>query len=260
MKKGSVLWGGGESVEVSVRDCSFEECSGDGESRWIELKGRNTQTLVGSNWEGSFNKTSVWSGVMIEAASWSHNSSFNPYSLLYEFHPRSAGKILVSTTEKSEDHPLCGSLERPCRTISDGVTLTNERNVEIVGSVSLNSKLLMNGDALLICGFKQHGRLEMVGKGQIVNNVFVYPDELSLSALTLDVSSSTLESSEGIVVCENGEVIVQNVAVSSSRSINPSLLVVSGGRVNEWSDSLLAFFLLNGSSDPNIRIDQSERD
>ncbi|KAK2946577.1 hypothetical protein BLNAU_18490 [Blattamonas nauphoetae] len=233
MKKGSVLWGElGESVEVNVRDCSFEECSGDGETRWIELKGRNTQTLVGSNWEGSFNKTSVWSGVMVEAANWSHDSSFNPYSLLYEFHPRSAGKILVSTTEKSEDHPLCGSLELPCRTISDGVKLTNERNVEIVGSVSLSSELLMNGDALLICGFKQHGRLEMVGKGQIVNNVFVYPDELSLSALTLDVSSSTLESSEGIVVCENGEVIVQNVVVSSSRSINPSLLVVSGGRVN----------------------------
>ncbi|KAK2945420.1 hypothetical protein BLNAU_19637 [Blattamonas nauphoetae] len=233
MKKGSVLWGElGEFVQVSVRDCSFEECSGDGESRWIELKGRNTPTLVGSNWEGSFNKTSVWSGVMVESTSWSHDDSFNPYSLLYEFHPRSAGKILVSTTEKSEDHPLCGSLELPCRTISDGVKLTNERNVEIVGSVSLTSKMLMNGDPLLICGFKQHGRLEMVGKGQIVNNVFVYPDELSLSALTLDVSSSTLESSEGIVVCENGEVIVQNVVVSSSRSINPSLLVVSGGRVN----------------------------
>ncbi|KAK2940473.1 hypothetical protein BLNAU_24611 [Blattamonas nauphoetae] len=233
MKKGSVLWGElRESVEVSVRDCSFDECSGDGETRWIELKGRNTPTLVGSNWEGSFNKTSVWSGVMVEAESWSHDSSFNPYSLLYEFHPRSNGKILVSTTEKSEDHPLCGSLELPCRTISDGVQLTNERNVEIVGSVSLNSKLLMNGDPLFVCGFKQHGRLEMVGKGQIVNNVFVYPDELSLSALTLDVSSSTLESSEGIVVCENGEVIVENVAVSSSRSINPSLLVVSGGRVN----------------------------
>ncbi|KAK2945623.1 hypothetical protein BLNAU_19478 [Blattamonas nauphoetae] len=223
MKKGSVLWGElGESVEVSVRGCSFDECSGDGESRWIELKGRNTPTLVGSNWEGSFNKTSVWSGVMVESTSWSHDDSFNPYSLLYEFHPRSAGKILVSTTEKSEDHPLCGSLELPCRTISDGVKLTNERNVEIVGSVSLTSKMLMNGDPLLICGFKQHGRLEMVGKGQIVNNVFVYPDELSLSALTLDVSSSTLESSEGIV----------NVVVSSSRSINPSLLVVSGGRVN----------------------------
>ncbi|KAK2948424.1 hypothetical protein BLNAU_16679 [Blattamonas nauphoetae] len=60
MKKGSVLWGElRESVEVSVRDCSFDECSGDGETRWIELKGRNTPTLVGSNWEGSFNKTSV---------------------------------------------------------------------------------------------------------------------------------------------------------------------------------------------------------
>ncbi|KAK2955577.1 hypothetical protein BLNAU_9435 [Blattamonas nauphoetae] len=213
MKKGSVLWGElGESVEVSVKHCSFEECSGDGETRWIELKGRNTHTLVGSNWEGSFNKTSVWSGVMVEAESWSHDSSFNPYSLLYEFHPRSAGKILVSTTEKSEDHPLCGSLERPCRTISDGVTLTNERNVEIVGSVSLNSKI--------------------ADEWRCSVDLWIQTAWKTGDALTLDVSSSTLESSEGIVVCENGEVIVENVVVSSSRSINPSLLVVWGGRVN----------------------------
>ncbi|KAK2946786.1 hypothetical protein BLNAU_18244 [Blattamonas nauphoetae] len=165
LKKRCVLWGDlEESVEVSVRGCSFEECSGDGEARWIELKGRNTLSLVGSKWEGSFNKTSVWSGVMVES------------------------------TGRSES--------------------------------------LMNGDPLFVCGFKQHLRLEQVGKVQIVNNVFVNPDELELSALTLDVSSSTLESDEGIVLCENGELIVQNVVVSSSRSINASLLIVSGGRRN----------------------------
>ncbi|KAK2946536.1 hypothetical protein BLNAU_18512 [Blattamonas nauphoetae] len=75
----------------------------------------------------------------------------------------------------------------------------------------------MDGDLLWIVGHKKKGILKMIGSSQIVNNVF---DTLLLSFVTVDVSDSTLSSSDSLILNENGEVSIESSTFKSNNVIS----------------------------------------
>ncbi|KAK2954862.1 hypothetical protein BLNAU_10192 [Blattamonas nauphoetae] len=232
-KNGSVLCCEiSDSVSVQVHRTEFNCCTGGNEDRWIELRGSNLDTFKTTSWSGTFDKETEWSAVMVQRTTdWPHASSFNPFSIIYELHPRPNNTALVSIVEKSADHPLCGSFEAPCSSILGAFSTTKLTTFEIVGSASVTSVIRMEGEPLHVSGYKSHGVLMIEGEGQIVNNVFSYPDELILSSLTLDVRDTALDEDSSILVSENGEVVLKSVVVSSIKPLKCHLLSVSGGKV-----------------------------
>ncbi|KAK2956849.1 hypothetical protein BLNAU_8126 [Blattamonas nauphoetae] len=201
--------------DIAVLDSSFELCTSSDTKTWILLKGGETSHLVEGNTESSLSPTA---------------DPFNPHSLLYEFYRRESEVIVVSGSEVNEDHPLCGHAKLPCLTVDRGVELTGQRRVEIVGEADLRSKLRMDGDLLKIEGHKRKGTMKMIGKSGIVNNLFDDPDTLLLSFVTLDLSHSTLTSSDALIVNENGEVEFSSAAIASSLSVACSLVRLTGGQ------------------------------
>ncbi|KAK2946711.1 hypothetical protein BLNAU_18383 [Blattamonas nauphoetae] len=87
---------------------------------------------------------------------------------------------------KNEDHPLCGSSELTCLSVDTSVGLTTVRTVEINGEGDVKTQMRMDGDFLTIEGHRKRGVVRMIGKGQIVSNVFGNPDTLLLSFVSVD--------------------------------------------------------------------------
>ncbi|KAK2958988.1 hypothetical protein BLNAU_6004 [Blattamonas nauphoetae] len=221
------------SCLICVKNCLFTSCTSNNTHNWILLLGANTGTLLQENWEGTLSSDSLRSSVLLSSSSASSLSDeisvFDTHSLLYEFYPRVAPRIVVTRDWKNEDHPLCGSAELPCLSVDVSVGLTGVREVEVRGEAEIGRRLKMDGDFLTIEGHKKRGVVKMVGKGQIVNNEFDDPDTLLLSFITVDVSLSTLEEG-GIVVNENGETRFESASISSSSTIKPSLVQLTGGQ------------------------------
>ncbi|KAK2957899.1 hypothetical protein BLNAU_7075 [Blattamonas nauphoetae] len=222
------------SGSILVQHCLFVSCISNSTTNWIHLLGADTHTLNKENWEGTLNTSSLRSSVLLStsllsASSISGADPFDPHSLLYEFYPRTTPRIVVQKDEKNEDHPLCGSGELPCLSVDTSVDLTKVRTVEINGEGEVKTQMKMDGDFLTIEGHKKRGVVKIVGKGQIVNNVFDDPDTLLLSFVSLDLSQSTLEEG-GIVVNENGEVKLDSNIVSSLSTIRSSLIQLTGGQ------------------------------
>ncbi|KAK2956846.1 hypothetical protein BLNAU_8123 [Blattamonas nauphoetae] len=223
--------------DVAVLDSSFELCTSSETKTWILLKGGETSHLVEGNWKGTLSPLSFRESVMVfvPPASGSDGQSptadpFNPHSLLYEFYRRESEVIVVSGSEVNEDHPLCGHAKLPCLTVDRGVELTGQRRVEIVGDADLRNALRMDGELLKIEGHKRKGAMKMIGKSGLVNNLFDDPDTLLLSFVTLDLSHSTLTSSDALIVNENGEVEFSSAAIASSLSVACSLVRLTGGQ------------------------------
>ncbi|KAK2942125.1 hypothetical protein BLNAU_22968 [Blattamonas nauphoetae] len=219
------------SGSILVQYCLFVSCMSNSTTNWIHLLGADTNTLNKENWEGTLNASSLRSSVLLSTStpSASSISDIDPHSLLYEFYPRVEHRIVVQKDGKNEDHPLCGSPELPCLSVDTSVGLTKVRTVEINGEGEVKTQMKMDGDFLTIEGHKKRGVVKMVGKGQIVNNVFDDPDTLLLSFVSLDLSRSTLEEG-GIVVNENGEVKLDSNTVSSLSTIRSSLVQLTGGQ------------------------------
>ncbi|KAK2944816.1 hypothetical protein BLNAU_20289 [Blattamonas nauphoetae] len=191
------------SGSILVQYCLFVSCMSNSTTNWIHLLGADTNTLNKENWEGTLNASSLRSSVLLSTST-----------------PKDG---------KNEDHPLCGSPELPCLSVDTSVGLTKVRTVEINGEGEVKTQMKMDGDFLTIEGHKKRGVVKMVGKGQIVNNVFDDPDTLLLSFVSLDLSRSTLEEG-GIVVNENGEVKLDSNTVSSLSTIRSSLVQLTGGQ------------------------------
>ncbi|KAK2956387.1 hypothetical protein BLNAU_8609 [Blattamonas nauphoetae] len=222
------------SGSILVQHCRFVSCMSNSTPNWIHLLGADTNTLNKKNWEGTLHASSLRSSVLLSTSTPSDSSisgtdPFEPHSLLYEFYPRIEYRIVVQKDEKNEDHPLCGSRELPCLSVDTSVGLTQVRKVEINGEGEVKTQMRMDGDFLTIEGHKKRGVVKIVGKGQIVNNVFDDPDTLLLSFVSLDLSQSTLEEG-GIVVNENGEVKLDSNTVSSLSTIQSSLIQLTGGQ------------------------------
>ncbi|KAK2956323.1 hypothetical protein BLNAU_8690 [Blattamonas nauphoetae] len=224
--------------EVKVVDSSFELCRSGNTQTWILLHGANEKTLKVENWEGTLDRFSARASVLLDSSydpdsiSSSSTEQSEPYSLLYEFYPRVSGEIVVSVGEVNEDHRLCGSWELPCLTVDKSVLMTGVRKVEIFGLSEMKSLMTMDGDLLWIVGHKKKGILKMIGPSQIVNNVFDDPDTLLLSFVTVDVSDTTLSSSDTLILNENGEVSIDSSTFKSSNVISFSLIRLTGGEVS----------------------------
>ncbi|KAK2942117.1 hypothetical protein BLNAU_22960 [Blattamonas nauphoetae] len=219
------------SGSILVQHSLFVSCMSNSTTNWIHLLGADANTLNKENWEGTLNASSLRSSVLLSTStpSASSVSDIDPHSLLYEFYPRVEHRIVVQKDSTNEDHALCGSPELPCLSVDTSVGLTKVRTVEINGEGEVKTQMRMDGDFLTIEGHKKRGVVKMVGKGQIVNNVFDDPDTLLLSFVSLDLSRSTLEEG-GIVVNENGEVKLDSNTVSSLSTIRSSLVQLTGGQ------------------------------
>ncbi|KAK2946541.1 hypothetical protein BLNAU_18517 [Blattamonas nauphoetae] len=224
--------------EVRVVESSFDLCTSENTPTWILLHGANEKTLKVENWEGTLDRFSARASVLLATPSDSQSilssstDQSEPYSLLYEFYPRVSGEIVVSVGEVNEDHRLCGSWELPCLTVDKSVLMTGVRKVEIFGLSSMKSLMKMNGDLLWIVGHKKKGILKMFGWSQIVNNMFDDPDTLLLSFVTVDLSDSTLSSSDSLILNENGEVSIESSTFKSSNVISFSLIRLTGGEAS----------------------------
>ncbi|KAK2956321.1 hypothetical protein BLNAU_8688 [Blattamonas nauphoetae] len=224
--------------EVKVVDSSFSLCRSENTQTWIILHGANEKTLKVENWKGTLDRFSARASVLLAAPSDSDSISSSstdqsePYSLLYEFYPRVSGEIVVSVGEVNEDHRLCGSWELPCLTVDKAVLMTGVRKVEIFGLSEMKSTMTMDGDLLWIGGHKKKGILKMIGPSQIVNNVFDDPDTLLLSFVTVDLSDTTLSSSDSLILNENGEVSIDSSTFKSNNVISFNLIRLTGGEAS----------------------------
>ncbi|KAK2944428.1 hypothetical protein BLNAU_20632 [Blattamonas nauphoetae] len=224
--------------EVRVVNSSFIQCNSAKTRTWIVLHGANGKTLKVEIWEGTLDRFSPRPSVLLDDSSDSDSTSSRSsdesgaHSLLYEFYPRVSGEIVVSLGEVNEDHRLCGSWELPCLTIDDSVWKTGVRKVEIFGSSWIKSLMKMDGDLLWICGHKKKGILKMIGSSQIVNNLFDDPDTLLLSFVTVDLSDSTLSSTDSLILNENGEVSIDSSTIRSKNEISFSLIRLTGGEAS----------------------------
>ncbi|KAK2944979.1 hypothetical protein BLNAU_20097 [Blattamonas nauphoetae] len=224
--------------EVRVVNTSFIQCNSAKTRTWIVLHGANGKTLKVENWEGTLDRFSPRPSVLLDDSSDTDSTSSllsdesGAHSLLYEFYPRVSGEIVVSLGEVNEDHRLCGSWELPCLTVDDSVWKTGVRKVEIFGSSWMKSLMKMDGDLLWICGHKKKGILKMIGSSRIVNNLFDDPDTLLLSFVTVDLSDSTLSSSDSLILNENGEVSIDSSTIWSKNEISFSLIRLTGGEAS----------------------------
>ncbi|KAK2961096.1 hypothetical protein BLNAU_3864 [Blattamonas nauphoetae] len=228
---------------VSMESTTFQDNQKNKLNRCVLLFGLNDQTFLRSHWEGTFSLGDAPSVVQVVSATadWK-DTSFNPYSLLYHFYPRTAS-ITVQNSSLAADHPLCGSTSLPCSTIDQGVLLTAAEVVEIVDEGRLNDVVNLNGENLTVKVHKGFGIIRATGKGSFVNNEFVEPDILTISTLTLDVSGSELDSSESFIRIECGQGLIQTCSVVSAKPIPFTLVSVLKGsmELNKFTVTDLSF-------------------
>ncbi|KAK2951202.1 hypothetical protein BLNAU_13818 [Blattamonas nauphoetae] len=218
---------------VSMKNTKMVGSVSNGKTQWVLLKGGHAESETEESWTGTFNASCALSGVMIErdASTLPFDSKFNPYSLLYCFHPRTAGEIVVETTSSSADHPLCGNVKLPCRTVDAGYGLTLERCVKIAGNGELGSRMEFDGFDVAVRSLRHSGSLLVVGKGQIVNGEANGLDSLTVSELVVNVDGSTLTSDEGVFENRGGILVLSKVNVSSSSEIGSLVVKLSGGKL-----------------------------
>ncbi|KAK2963777.1 hypothetical protein BLNAU_1344 [Blattamonas nauphoetae] len=180
---------------VRVTSTRFLDCLSNGVTWWVFLSGEEGGVEKESDWEGTFNLSSPRTGVQISRArvvgGEDEVEEMVGYSLIYEFYPRSS-EMIVSTTEMSEDHVLCGNMKVACKTVDGGFSLTKERSIVIVGNGSLENEMVVDGIDVSVCGYREAGRLLVVFGGQIVNGENDELDSVSISSLSIDLDGSSL--------------------------------------------------------------------
>ncbi|KAK2940114.1 hypothetical protein BLNAU_24976 [Blattamonas nauphoetae] len=208
------------SGSILVQHCLFVSCISNSTTNWIHLLGADTHTLNKENWEGTLNTSSLRSSVLLSTSllSASSISDIDPHSLLYEFYPRVEHRLLFRRMGRMRTIHSVEVLSFLAYLWTLPVDLTKVRTVEINGEGEVKTQMKMDGDFLTIEGHKKRGVVKIVGKGQIVNNVFDDPDTLLLSFVSLDLSQSTLEEG-GIVVNENGEVKLDSNILTGGQAV-----------------------------------------
>ncbi|KAK2943719.1 hypothetical protein BLNAU_21370 [Blattamonas nauphoetae] len=149
-----------------IHNTNFTSCSGATEERWVELSESNPTSLDASSWTDTFSLSSPIRGVVVNSPSAVEDQSFNPFSLLYRWHPRPDTSIVVSSTGR-EDHPLCGHQQMPCLTLDKGIALTDMWSVEIVVEGNVDGVLDVTGRQLTVKGSFGTEILGFCGDGQM---------------------------------------------------------------------------------------------
>ncbi|KAK2955329.1 hypothetical protein BLNAU_9720 [Blattamonas nauphoetae] len=220
-----------DTHHVSMKNTKMVGSLSNGKSHWVLLKGENEESEKEKSWAGTFNLSCAQSSVMIERdpSTLTFDRSFNPYSLLYCFHARTAGEIVVETTSSSADHPLCGNVKLPCRTVDTGFELTRVNTVKISGNGELSSKMEFDGIDVAVGSLRHSGTLLVVGKGQIVNGEANELDSLTISELDVNLDSSTLSLDEGVFENRGGLLVLEKVNICCSTELSTLVVKMSGG-------------------------------
>ncbi|KAK2960605.1 hypothetical protein BLNAU_4503 [Blattamonas nauphoetae] len=220
-----------DTHHVSMKNTKMGGSLSNGKSQWVLLKGADSESEKEESWTGTFNVSCALSSVMIERdqSTPSIDEKYNPYSLLYCFHSRTEGEIIVETTSSSTDHPLCGNAKLPCRTVDTGFGLTKEATVKISGNGELGSKMKFDEFDVIVSSLRHSGSLLVVGKGQIVNGEVNGLDSLTISEIVVNLDSSTLTSDEGVFENRGGLLALEKVNVSCSTEIGSLVVKLSRG-------------------------------
>ncbi|KAK2941047.1 hypothetical protein BLNAU_24043 [Blattamonas nauphoetae] len=245
-----------DTHHVSMKNTKMGGSLSNGKSHWALLKGVDSESEKEESWAGTFNASCALSSVMIERdpSTLTFDATFNPFSLLYCFHGRTESEIVVETTSTSEDHPLCGNLKLPCRTVDAGFGLTKEGTVKISGNGELRSKMEFDGIDVAVSSLRHSGSLLVVGKGQIVNGESNGLDYLTISELVVNLDGSTLTSDEGVFENRGGILVLKGVNVTRNKMIESAVVKVSGGKLNISS----THFMSLSSSCPLISLSSFE--
>ncbi|KAK2954536.1 hypothetical protein BLNAU_10556 [Blattamonas nauphoetae] len=216
---------------VSMKNTKMGGSLSNGKSQWVLLKGEDSESEKDESWTGTFNTSCDHSSVMIEreTSALTFDEKYNPYSLLYCFHRRTDDVIIIETTSTSTDHPLCGNVKLPCRTVDTGFGLTKVGTVKISGDGELGSKMEFDGIDVVMSSLRHSGTLLVVGKGQIVNGESNGLDSLSISELVVNLDSSTLTSDEGVFWSLGGILALVKVNVTRDKLIESAVVKLSGG-------------------------------
>ncbi|KAK2943080.1 putative Titin like protein [Blattamonas nauphoetae] len=207
------------STGILVKDTEFTSCVGNNEERWIELCPTTTMTFSASLFEGSFSASSPLLAFSVNNPLKVSDAQFNPYSLLYEFHPANPTQIVVWSEKSVEDHPLCGNVSMPCLTVNDGIALTKVWSVEVSNTGMLNNSIDVTSTPLTLTGQTTHSTLVFVGQSQIVNRALSFERKTKLADLKLDVSQSTL-TDDSLFVMEAGSLKITNCSLVSTNNIS----------------------------------------
>ncbi|KAK2944510.1 hypothetical protein BLNAU_20559 [Blattamonas nauphoetae] len=178
------------STDILVKNTEFTSCVGNDEERWIELSPTTTMTFSASQFEGSFSASSSLLAISVNNPQKVPDAQFNPYSLLYEFHPANPTQIVVWSEKSLEDHPLCGNVSTPCLTVNDAIALTKVWSVEVSNTGILNNTIKVASTPLTLTGQNTHSTLVFVGQSQIVNRALSFERKTRLSDLKMDVQAS----------------------------------------------------------------------
>ncbi|KAK2951412.1 hypothetical protein BLNAU_13692 [Blattamonas nauphoetae] len=216
-----------DSATVSVLNTSFSGCTASDSERWISLKGRDQTTFLPSSWIGTFNKTSPWSGVVVDDSTKPIDSEFRPYSLLYEFFPSTEATLYVASTTGNVDHPLCGHSQFPCHSIDVGRSLTSIDTIEIISIGEIGGILTVGNSTVALSGHNGRGRMIMLRTGRFVSDDEDDPGQLIISKLEIDVSSSTL-TDLSLFFIKTGTMEVSSCSIISTQPIPFSLIQITG--------------------------------
>ncbi|KAK2946950.1 hypothetical protein BLNAU_18108 [Blattamonas nauphoetae] len=231
-----------DTQHVSMKNTKMVGSLSNGKAQWVLLKGVDSLSEKDESWAGTFNTSCDYSSVMIERdpLTLAFDSSFNPFSLLYCFHSRTESEIVVDTTSTSVDHPLCGNVKLPCRTVDTGFGLTKENTVKISGNGELGSKMEFDGIDVSVSSLRHSGSLLVVGKGQIVNGESNGLDYLTIIELVVNLDGSTLTSDEGVFENRGGILVLKESNVTRNKKIESAVVKVIGGKVNISSTNFLS--------------------
>ncbi|KAK2959069.1 hypothetical protein BLNAU_5864 [Blattamonas nauphoetae] len=218
------------SSSVSMRKTSFENCMPTESQRWVELIGRNSETFSSSSWTGTFNKTSIWGGVVVDDVLTEIEDDLKPFSLIYEFFRRTDSKLIVSSVSGNVDHPLCGHSQLPCRSIDVGRKLTSVQTMEIVSIGEIGGVLEVGNETVQLSGHNGRGKMGLVGTGQIVSNDETDPGRLFVSQLEIDVSGSTLID-QSVFWMKAGSLNFESCSLISSKAVASTLILNEGSSV-----------------------------
>ncbi|KAK2941706.1 hypothetical protein BLNAU_23390 [Blattamonas nauphoetae] len=214
-----------DSASVSVLETSFSGCTASDSEHWITLKGRDQTTFLPTSWTGTFNKSSPWSGVVVDDSTKPIDEEFKPYSLLYEFFPSSETTVCVSSTTGNVDHPLCGHSQLACRSIDIGRALTSIDTIEVVSVGEIGGVLSVGNSTVALSGHNGRGRMIVLPSGRFVSDDEDDPGQLTISKLEIDISSSTL-TDLSLFFIKTGTMDVSSCSIISTQAI-PFCLIES---------------------------------
>ncbi|KAK2941052.1 hypothetical protein BLNAU_24033 [Blattamonas nauphoetae] len=226
------------SSQTVIHNTEFSLSLAGEEERWVELTSNSAATLPQTSWTNTFSFSSPIRGVVVHDPVKVPNPSFNPFSLLYEWHPRTTPAIHVSSSGK-EDHVLCGHDKMPCLTLNGGVALTDIWTVTVVGEGVADGRLDVSGKQLAVSGGFGTETLKFSGNGQI-GSVSGVDSKTTLTELAIDGSASSHTGTGSLFEIGGGSLVLTKCSIKPGSTLTPRLISMTGHSLTLDSVSLIS--------------------